>query len=592
MVGPGFLIDNKYKIIRRIGSGTFGNVFLAINIRTGRKWAVKEIRKNVCRKLESREVFQNEIQALKNLEHKNIASISDFYEVGEDYYIFTDYIDGVTLDHIGSCRKKEGEQFISLNTLYTIGLELSEALCYLQEHSLIHGDIKPSNIMIDKEGHPVLIDFGGAVFLDPSDSQRLTVWTPGYSPPEAETGTADQTTDIFSFGAVLYRILTGNSPEKSSDLKTIHAAVTGYRRKTDQFAVSTAAERKLLRHLCSVIIRCTQEQQEKRYENAAKLYMDYRKIPETRFGSQLNVADHSPVILLFVLLIPVLCAASVYGGVMENKEKGRAYENCITEAKRCIREEAAQYYRLAIMLEPSRKEGYLGLIESLSSDNDLSGEDDAFLTEAMNSIEYDRTVTNEEYLRSNEEEYFDVAYKMGITYYYCSPDLNRSTAYKYLSDAAGYDNPFAEESEQKEEQKQKSDILVRMIRYENILGIPDARGENERSYRDYWQDMKELIHSDHGTDSRDLTFLWICEDMLNRIFTDASLFKKEGINTEEMQEEIRWIGNKIRTTEDPSEGIQAKDLRKRIRELLPLVREKLSAEDASDQNEKEGDSRS
>ena len=110
MVGPGFLIDNKYKIIRRIGSGTFGNVYLAINIRTGRKWAVKEIRKNVCRKLESREVFQNEIQALKNLEHKNIASISDFYEVGEDYYIFTDYIDGVTLDHIGSCRKKEGEK--------------------------------------------------------------------------------------------------------------------------------------------------------------------------------------------------------------------------------------------------------------------------------------------------------------------------------------------------------------------------------------------------------------------------------------------------------------------------------------------------
>jgi len=199
-----------YRLKRLLGRGGAGEVFLAERTdgRVEQLVAVKLLCRGVPRpSLRSR--FLQERRILAVLQHPGIARLLDVGETAEGRpYLVMDYIDGVPIDVYS--------QELDIRAKIRLFLGVCDAVAYAHRNLIIHRDIKPSNILVDKGGGPKLLDFGIAKILVASSDQTHTqerVLTPDYASPEQVRGEAQSTaTDVYSLGAVLYRLLTGQSP--------------------------------------------------------------------------------------------------------------------------------------------------------------------------------------------------------------------------------------------------------------------------------------------------------------------------------------------------------------------------------------------
>lgn len=227
------LQGGKYQIVRFVNSGGFGCTYEALfvtmhNTRVAiKEFFVKDFCRrdnatgNVCLAMESkRELvdmlkrkFFDEAQKLFNMHHEGIVRVTDVFLENNTAYYVMDFIDGRS---IGDILKREGTLPES-RALHYIG-QVCDALTYLHSHNCLHLDIKPGNIMVDKNGNAILIDFGTAKQYDEVNGENtsaLTGKTPGYAPLE-QTGnnvvTFTPPTDIYALGATLYKMLTGKTP--------------------------------------------------------------------------------------------------------------------------------------------------------------------------------------------------------------------------------------------------------------------------------------------------------------------------------------------------------------------------------------------
>lgn len=205
-----------YKIIRRIGRGGMGDVYLASR-------ADDQYKKEVAIKLvkrgfdtdDIRRRFRHERQILATLDHPNIARLIDggTTETGLPYFVM-EYVDGIPLNRYCDERKLNITERLKLFRI------VCSAVHYAHQHLVIHRDIKPGNILVTEEGAPKLLDFGIAKLLDPDLSQtaghtvtELKVMTPEYASPEQVRGEQVTTaTDTYSLGVMLYELLTGHRP--------------------------------------------------------------------------------------------------------------------------------------------------------------------------------------------------------------------------------------------------------------------------------------------------------------------------------------------------------------------------------------------
>ncbi len=164
-----------------------------------------------------RKRFLRERQFLASLNHPSIAHVIDAGHTDDGRpYLVMEYVDGVPIDiYCGS---------ISLRDQLTLFQRVCDGVAHAHQHLIIHRDLKPSNILVDAAGHPKLLDFGIAKLLDETridDTRDVThtverLLTPSYASPEQLNGSAQTTaTDVYSLGAVLYKILTGRSPRES-----------------------------------------------------------------------------------------------------------------------------------------------------------------------------------------------------------------------------------------------------------------------------------------------------------------------------------------------------------------------------------------
>ncbi|MGD9332521.1 MAG: serine/threonine-protein kinase [Desulfobacterales bacterium] len=191
----------RYKIIRRLGQGGSGVVYLARDAYIQRQVAIK-ISKGISS--QSRKKLFLEAQSAGRLSHPNILAVYDTGLYKEFCYIIMEYIEGETLKK--SCRP---ENLLPLDQAIEIIFKVCSALHYAHQHGVIHRDIKPSNIMLDRHGTPKLTDFGIArIRTQPSEKG---VWgTPCYMSPELlKEETTTHQSDIFSLGCVMYELLTG-----------------------------------------------------------------------------------------------------------------------------------------------------------------------------------------------------------------------------------------------------------------------------------------------------------------------------------------------------------------------------------------------
>lgn len=225
----------KYKIIRYIGSGGFGCTYEALNTNFRNKpktVAIKEFfvkdfcnrdalsnnvaigtlsKRGLVKRL--REKFVEEAEALYELQHSNIVHVTDLFEENDTAYYVMDYIDGQSLDAFIS---KHGRLDEKLALGYIC--QIASALKFVHAHNRLHLDVKPQNIMIDKNGKAILIDFGVSKQYDEVNGENTSTLlghTPGYAPIEQSgNSVADfsPSTDIYSLGATLYKALTGETP--------------------------------------------------------------------------------------------------------------------------------------------------------------------------------------------------------------------------------------------------------------------------------------------------------------------------------------------------------------------------------------------
>jgi serine/threonine protein kinase/Tol biopolymer transport system component len=208
---------SRYEVLEKLGEGGMGVVYKARDTRLERSVAVKVLPLEKVADPERKRRFVQEAKAASALNHPNIITIHDIDEADGVHFIAMEYVAGKTLDRLIP------RQGLPLNEALRYALEIADALAAAHEAGIVHRDIKPSNVMVTEEGHVKLLDFGLAKLAEPRSQpfattqtelprteEGVVVGTAAYmSPEQAQGKQVDARTDIFSFGSLLYEMITG-----------------------------------------------------------------------------------------------------------------------------------------------------------------------------------------------------------------------------------------------------------------------------------------------------------------------------------------------------------------------------------------------
>lgn len=213
MLNPGQMLDIKYEVIKVLGQGGMGTVYLCKNSRLGNFWAVKEVNSKWKNQID----FLAEPNMLKNLYHIGIVRIIDIFYEDDNLYIVEDYIEGKTLkEHVNA----KGP--LSSELVEDISRQLCSILDYLHSFNppIVYRDLKPSNIMIKPNNKVVLIDFGIArIYKENQEGDTTILGSKGYIAPEQLVNIQSNTqTDIYSLGVTMFFMLTGKSISLPTEL--------------------------------------------------------------------------------------------------------------------------------------------------------------------------------------------------------------------------------------------------------------------------------------------------------------------------------------------------------------------------------------
>jgi Tol biopolymer transport system component/predicted Ser/Thr protein kinase len=259
---------SHYRIDEQIGSGGMGVVYRAEDLTLGRKVAVKFLSAELIENPSARKRFVREAQAASALNHRNICAVYEIDEEAGAPFIVMEYVTGKSLDRLIA------ESALPISKVLTYAAEIADALARAHSMGIVHRDLKPSNIMVTEEGSVKLLDFGLALRTGPDVNGSGTVTllgqivgTPAYMSPEQVRGEAlDHRSDIFSFGAVLYRMVTGRDAfDRGSAIETMNAILNSEPGEisVDSSTVPFAIE--------SVIRHCLEKSPDDRFQTARDL---------------------------------------------------------------------------------------------------------------------------------------------------------------------------------------------------------------------------------------------------------------------------------------------------------------------------------
>jgi serine/threonine protein kinase len=234
-LAAGQLLRDRYIIRQIIGRGGMGSIYLAEDNRLpGRLCALKEVHQELdlpeTARAQGREQFYREASVLARLDHPNLPKVSDFFSEGESDYLVMDYVPGEDLKTMMDKARRAG-RWLPIPDVLRWAAQLADALEYLhsQDPPVIHRDIKPSNLKITPTDLLKLVDFGLVKQMAP-DEMTVTViqgrGTAQYTPLEqygGDSGHTDSRSDIYSFGATLYHVLT-NQPPPEAKLRFLNSA--------------------------------------------------------------------------------------------------------------------------------------------------------------------------------------------------------------------------------------------------------------------------------------------------------------------------------------------------------------------------------
>ena len=526
MLQIGSLVDNKYKILSEVGHGGMSVVYLAINERANKTWAVKEIRKDgVCDFEAVKQGLIVETDMLKRLSHDHLPSIIDVIDIQDSFLIVMDYVEGKSLQ---SVLKHSGAQ--PQDQVIKWGIQLCDVLGYLHSRTpaIIYRDMKPANVMLKPNGDITLIDFGTArEFKNRAMVEDTTcLGTRGYAAPEqfGGRGQTDARTDIYCLGATLYHLLTGHSPaEPPYEIKPLSYWDPNFAGSGMEF----------------IINKCCQQDPERRYQNCAELMYDLEHVSDMDYTT---LRSRKRKWNAFIASI-VLCVAGVAGMVGFNMAKNSAtaasYEGYLEAAQG---EESYNDFNVfmgnikeAMAVDPGRYEAYDALLTRIESDGVLNTQTE--LAPLRSCIEQ----YGSELLRSDVNSYADLQFRTGKLLFLMSTGEEH-----YLRQASTFFGNALEGGQLAQatdaEGMRNAQLAQSLKTIGEYIDTLDSQTsiylKGEHSYAALWQDLQNLVTSNaiQPTDTTDLKACGIAvysrvSAMIYRYYED---FSNEGIQQADM----------------------------------------------------------
>lgn len=538
------LIDNKYEILTQIGKGGMSTVYLAMDKRLNKQWAVKEIKKKSYDK-NNQIIVQSllaEASLMKKLDHWALPRIVDIIENDEAIYVVMDYIEGETLSKILYDYGPQEEE-----TVIDWAKQLCEVLDYLHTRTpaIIYRDMKPSNVMLRPDGKIKVIDFGIArEYKENNYSDTISLGTKGYAAPEqfGGKGQTDARTDVYCLGVTLYHLVTGKSPcEEPYELYPI--------RKWNS---------SLSKGLEKIILKCTRPDPNDRYQSCAEMLYDlnhYKEIDdEYKKKQKVKLATFmtTSMVSIIGLLTGVICSGYA------NKVNDENYDVKIVQAKNenDIEKKLNTLYS-AIELKPHDIKAYEELIEVYKSDYIYTLDEEAEFISVVNE--------NISFLKQ-DKDYLKLTFQIGKLYWYY---------YEYASSSIqSLDNQvvrmkaatkwFRETSQENLENKNISysknqqelnmaSVYASIGQFYTDIDKAVIEGGDAGMYGEFFNQLEDMVDMVVSNNETEIVCLEVYQLVINSINARAGKFCIDGVEKTrvvELCEKVATLTNDIDTSAD------------------------------------------
>ncbi len=280
---PQQVLSGRYRVLRKIGGGGMADVYLCEDLTLGRRVALKVLLSRFLDDPNFVERFRREAKAAAGLNHANLVSIYDWGEVDGTYFIVMEYVEGETLKDLVRRRGRLGG-----SEAVHISLQLLAALEFAHRTGIVHRDIKPQNVMLDRDGNAKVTDFGIARAADSGMTEAGSILgTAQYLAPEQARGQrVDERSDLYSVGIVLYEMLTGTVPFKGD------SAVTVALKHVNEMAAEPAQLVPGMPYaLNQIVLKAIAKDPDQRYQTAEQFARDLRSAQE---GGPVAAATFDP----------------------------------------------------------------------------------------------------------------------------------------------------------------------------------------------------------------------------------------------------------------------------------------------------------
>lgn len=521
MLKIGSIIDGKYKILNKVGQGGMSVVYLAMNEKANKQWAIKEVRKDGVKDFELiKQGLIVETDMLKKLSHPSLPSIVDVIEDDNTFLIVMDYIQG---NPLSKTLEEYGAQ--SQENVVEWAKQLCDVLGYLHSRKppIIYRDMKPANVMLKPDGSITLIDFGTArEYKSKNIADTTCLGTIGYAAPEqfGGMGQTDARTDIYCLGATLYHLVTGMNPcEPPYEIKPIRQINP---------ALSNGLEK--------IIMKCTQRDPDARYQSCAELMYDLEHFDEMDNTYRRKMKFRLGIFITSVILTIAFGCVAIWGNASAENIKSKNYSYILSNAK-----SLDDYYN-AILTDPSKTDAYIELVNYLRTDTLTKEEADGLNQlqaglDRKNSNGYSETVNVlEELKEKNYDGYIDVCYEFGNAFLFSSDTTNDRERYVNAS------KWFSEAKNKYEMASIFCDIAscLQLID-QNHQSTMVQKGKELQEYKNLWDKLTKLESKINGlgkTPEESDTKINVINSITNIIYNNANGFvnaiKNNGLSYNEI----------------------------------------------------------
>lgn len=538
MIRIGDTFNGRYEILKEIGHGGMSTVFLAMDNRMNKQWAIKEIRRSG--RDANDEMYSHSLQAeanmMKALDHGALPHIQDIIDQGETFCVVMDYIEGDSLDRVINEYGAQPEEKV-----LEWAMQICDVLSYLhsQHPPIIYRDMKPGNVMLKPDGNIKIIDFGIAREYKQNMADTTVLGTRGYAPPEQYNGRTDPRSDIYALGMTMHHLLTGLDP-RAKDYE--YRPVRQIRPE-----ISDGVE--------AIIEKCVQPAAENRYQTCADLMYDLQHPELVTKGHKRRQRRRLWSFISCLILTAVFAVAGVMCGRQAEIINNNDYDRDIAK-----NDESSIY--TGINIYPSRVEGFERLVELYSSQETFEKKQGLKLDGA-----YDlNDVLNDG--KNTPAEVAELNYKIGALFLasYDSGESNNfrnciNMAYKYFE----YNETDERLKDVQYEDKTNNEYLYHICMFNKDYIFDSSTKEAIRSdYEELIDDIDRLVENSKGLQDRtaNYTKLSIFDSMLNLLHDQRSKMSELGVDKNSVWE----LMNKIKTETERTDTSKARnqDIRDKI----------------------------